>query len=124
MFFKTSLGLDAWEYAINNLATILDEQISEHKTSLDPDDVRDMMDLYLKEIENTTDGNSSFYKTTGYYNLIGTFTDLFIAGMETTSSTLLWTFLYLLHHPDIKRNVQEEIDKVFDSLTFNYKLPI
>merc|ERR1712226_364870 len=32
--------------------------------------------------------------------------------METTSSTLTWTFLLLLHHPPIKRKVQEEIDMV------------
>jgi len=65
-----------------------------------------------KEIKNTTDKESCFYKETGFYALISSFTDLFIAGMETTSTTLLWTFLYLLHHPDIKEKVYQEIDQV------------
>jgi cytochrome P450 len=91
---------------------ILKEQIDTHKSSIDPDNSRDMMDLYLNEIENTNDVNSSFYKETGHFAWIKSFTDLFIAGMETTSTTLLWTFLYLLHHPDVKTKVHEEIDNV------------
>ena len=110
--FKTKLGLDAWENAVQDLASILREQIEEHKSSFDPDYARDMMDLFLNEIEQTTNEKSSFYKETGHFALINSFTDLFIGGMETTSTTLLWTFLYLLHHPDIKEKVYEEIDKV------------
>ena len=109
---KTKIGLDAWEDAIQNLALILKEQIHTHKSSIDPDNSRDMMDLYLNEIENTDDVKSSFYKETGHFALINSFTDLFVAGMETTSSTLLWTFLYLLHHPDVKMKVHTEIDIV------------
>ena len=38
--------------------------------------------------------------------------DLLFAGTETTATTLTWTIVYLLHHPDVMEKVQEEIDKV------------
>ena len=71
-----------------------------------------MTDLFLKEIGSTDDTDSSFYKERGHFNLVNDFIDLFIAGMETTSTSLLWTFFYLLHHPDIKTKIHEELDKV------------
>jgi cytochrome P450 len=38
--------------------------------------------------------------------------DLFLAGMETTASSLMWTFLYMIHHPDIQKRVHQELDEV------------
>ena len=48
----------------------------------------------------------------GYYALLNNLIDLFLAGMETTASSLMWTFLYLLHHPDIQRKIHQELDEV------------
>ena len=36
----------------------------------------------------------------------------FIVGSETTSTMLLWTMLYLLHHEDAQAMVHGEIEKV------------
>ena len=38
-------------------------------------------------------------------------------GSETTSTTLLWTMLYLLHHEDVQARVHWEIDKVGNVLS-------
>jgi len=38
--------------------------------------------------------------------------DMFMAGMETTSTSLIWTYLYLVHHPDKQKRVHEELDAV------------
>ena len=112
LLFKKTLMLDLFEDTIKGLTSMIQEQIEEHKSTLNPDDIRDMADLFLKEIGNTKDKESSFYKERGYFNMTNDFIDLFLAGMETTSTSLLWTFLYLLHHPDIKRTVHQEIDRV------------
>lgn len=38
--------------------------------------------------------------------------DLFTAGMETTGTTMMWSFVYMLENPDVMRKVQQEIDDV------------
>ena len=97
---------------INDLRKLMREHIKHHQETLDPNDPRDFIDKYLIEIENTTDENSSFYKSNGVENLEGTLLDLFMAGSETTSTTLSWAVLFMIRYPDVQRKVQEEIDTV------------
>jgi cytochrome P450 len=52
----------------------------------------------------------SFTGTTGVLNLKNLMLDLFIAGTETTSTSLLWLILLLAAHPDTQEKVQQEID--------------
>ena len=109
---KELLGFDKNEKVFSDLQNFVLPFMKKHKTELDPDNIKDFMDLMLVEIQNTTDPKSSFYGETGHFALFNNIIDLFIAGMETTSSALLWTFLYMLHHPDIQSKVHDEIDQV------------
>ena len=108
------VGLHLWRDALKNLTNIIEARADEHTGTIDPDNIRDMMDLFLNEIDNTTDKDSSFFKDRGYYAMVNNFIDLFVAGMETTSSSIIWTFLYLLHHPDVKNRIHEELDEVLN----------
>ena len=38
--------------------------------------------------------------------------DLFLAGSETTSTTLNWAVLYMVRYPEVQARVQEELDSV------------
>ena len=45
--------------------------------------------------------------------------DLFSAGVETLKTSLLWAIVYMLHNPEVKVKVQQELDTVVG----NDKLP-
>ena len=41
--------------------------------------------------------------------------DLFEAGSETTSTTILWSVLYMALHPEIQKKCQVEVDEKIGS---------
>uniref|UniRef100_A0A3B5A4V2 Cytochrome P450 2J6-like n=1 Tax=Stegastes partitus TaxID=144197 RepID=A0A3B5A4V2_9TELE len=84
-------------------------EINEHKKTMDPSDRRDYIDCYLNEIQ-TSKGQDD--NTFDEENLIICVLDLFVAGSETTSTTLRWAFLYMAKYPEIQEKVQAEIDRV------------
>jgi hypothetical protein len=45
-------------------------------------------------------------------HLIGTLSDLYFAGSDTTSSTLSWMVLYLSKMPHIQKKFQDEIEAI------------
>lgn len=96
----------------NDLIKLMKEQIKEHQDTLDPNDPRDFIDKVLIEIQNTVNPESSFYGDTGICNLENTLFDLFLAGSETTSTTLTWAVLYMIRYPHVQAKVQEELDSM------------
>ena len=46
--------------------------------------------------------------------------DLFLAGSETTSTTLNWAVLYMVRYPEIQAKVQEELDTVVGTDRYDY----
>lgn len=60
------------------VAKMITELIESHKKTHDKENPRDFIDLYLTEILNTKDPNSSFYKETGEDNLTTLLIDLFV----------------------------------------------
>uniref|UniRef100_A0A3P9N872 Cytochrome P450, family 2, subfamily N, polypeptide 13 n=1 Tax=Poecilia reticulata TaxID=8081 RepID=A0A3P9N872_POERE len=86
----------------DSILDFLHEEIQEHKKDLDDSNPRDYIDSFLIELENGfTESNLAFCSL-----------DLFIAGTETTATTLQWALIFLIKNPDIQEKVQAEIDRV------------
>ncbi|NXG23182.1 CP2K1 protein, partial [Grallaria varia] len=84
----------------------------EHLKNLDKNDQRSFIDAFLvKQQEEKSNTNGYFHNE----NLITLVSNLFTAGIETTSTTLYWGFLLMMKYPDIQRKVHEEIDQVIGS---------
>ena len=45
-------------------------------------------------------------------DLVSSIADLYVAGSETTSTSIRWTVLLLTKHPEVQRKAQETIDEV------------
>ena len=103
-----------YSFAMNIFHDVIDmmkANIEKHQQTLDVNDPRDYTDMALMEIEKTTDPKSSFYGQFGLDNLKVTLFDLFVAGSETTSTTLTWAALYMVRYPGVQSRVQAELDR-------------
>ena len=90
----------------------MNDYMTKHIKNFDKAEKNNMMDVMIEKNLTETDETSSFFGEMGRENILKIFQDFFIAGMETTSSTLIWTFLYLLHYPDVQEKVHKEIVRV------------
>nr|UPI11580.1 cytochrome P450 18A101 [Mythimna separata] len=89
--------------------------IDEHRETLNVDNVRDLIDVYLIEIEKAkTEGRAGelFEGRDHELQLKQILGDLFSAGMETIKSSLLWMIVFMLRNPEAKKRVQEELDAI------------
>ncbi|XP_072505765.1 cytochrome P450 2J2-like isoform X2 [Notamacropus eugenii] len=89
------------------LKSFVKHVIKQHKEDLNPEETRDFIDAYLKELSKD-DIHPSFNEE----NLVFCTLDLFLAGTETTSTTLRWALLYMALYPEIQGKIQAEIDRV------------
>ena len=96
----------------HEIMDFIEDSVRTHQENLDPAAPNDYTDTVLIEMERTRDPASSFYGEAGMENLTNSLMDLFLAGSETTSTTLTWAMLYMIRYPEIQAKVQAELDTV------------
>lgn len=64
---------------------------------------------YLKEMEKCKDKSGYYFNDT---NLHGNIQALFLAGSETTRTSIYWLLLSMANFPEVQQKVHSEIDKV------------
>ncbi|KJH44897.1 hypothetical protein DICVIV_09050 [Dictyocaulus viviparus] len=79
-----------------------------HSLDAEPRDYTDAFLLRMKEDCKNGVKYSSFDNESLVVNIM----DLWIAGQETTSTTILWGLIYLLRNPEVVNNVRKELLKV------------
>ena len=90
---------------ITELRTMFRASIAEHKASLDPNHPRDFIDVYLLEMMTGTNPNFDME------SLEITCLDLFKAGAETSSTTILWIILFLVRYQEVQEKCFMEISR-------------
>nr|XP_034966281.1 cytochrome P450 2K6-like isoform X1 [Zootoca vivipara] len=118
MFPALGFLLGAYKTVLQNrdeLFAFINATFIKHLRDLDENDQRSFIDSFLirqqEEEEKKKKTNAYFHNE----NLTRVVTDLFGAGMETTSTTLRWGLLLMMKYPEIQIKVQEEIAKVVGS---------
>ena len=66
----------------------------------------------MKAKKEAEDEDSSVKEFLTDGNLIMTMAEVFMAGLETTASTLCWALLYLIHNPEVQKMLHQELDQV------------
>ncbi|ESO91954.1 hypothetical protein LOTGIDRAFT_162958 [Lottia gigantea] len=84
------------------LRAFISSGFEDHRESMHPDEIRDFIDACLANKDSSISDKVKFKATL----------DLFVAGSDTTASTLDWAFLYLLLNPGVMKKCQQEIDDV------------
>ncbi|XP_023564557.1 cytochrome P450 2D17-like, partial [Octodon degus] len=86
--------------ALKDFLYLLDNLLTEHKTTWDSaQPPRDLTDAFLAEMEKAKGNPESSFNDE---NLRMFISDLFMAGMVTTSTTLAWALLLMILHPDVQ----------------------
>ncbi|PNF29827.1 hypothetical protein B7P43_G09526 [Cryptotermes secundus] len=93
----------------SDLKDIFMASILEHQKGYSPDKTNDLIDAFLHEMETRKAVETSSFTVD---QLIMICMDFFIAGAQTTSTTLDFVFIMMLLYPDVQRRVQAELDAV------------
>ncbi|CAD5214541.1 unnamed protein product [Bursaphelenchus xylophilus] len=114
-FFKTHCQklIDVY----TNIFKDMDRNIAEHKERLHADghtEARDYVDAYLMEVEKmeARGEDTSLFTDVQLKNMAF---DFWLAGQETTSTTITWGIAYLIHNVHVQEKAFEELDRVIGS---------
>jgi len=106
------LKKDEWLAANYRVLDMMRASIEDHEKTMDMDAPRDFIDMALIESSQTKDEKSSFFGEVGRTNLANILFDLFLAGGETSSTTLAWAVLFMVRNPRVQDRVQAELEQV------------
>ncbi|XP_078611614.1 cytochrome P450 2D6-like [Branchiostoma floridae x Branchiostoma japonicum] len=88
------------------------EMIGQHKATYDPENIRDYIDAYLHQLQKEREDGEKSATYLSDEELEQNVFDLFIAGSESTATTLQWATLLLMVNPEVQKKVQQELDDV------------
>ncbi|XP_004616452.2 steroid 17-alpha-hydroxylase/17,20 lyase [Sorex araneus] len=93
---------------------LLNKIFENYKETYTGDSTRNMLDILIQAKMNLDNNNAASNQNSTLLSdehILGTIGDIFGAGVETTVSTTQWLIAYLLHHPQLMKRIQEEIDQ-------------
>ncbi|XP_065652575.1 steroid 17-alpha-hydroxylase/17,20 lyase isoform X4 [Hydra vulgaris] len=109
-FFPSAASRNIYEI-IRLRDPILKRKLQEHRNSYDENNLRDVTDSLIKVSLNSALENDSHEKITDD-NIEFLLNDFIIAGSETSSNTVLWFIVYMLHWPEYQNKLYYEILKI------------
>uniref|UniRef100_A0A7N8XCQ6 Cytochrome P450 2G1-like n=1 Tax=Mastacembelus armatus TaxID=205130 RepID=A0A7N8XCQ6_9TELE len=94
---------------MEEIKEFIKKKIQEHKETLHPSSPKDYIDCFLIQMDQEKNNPTTEFN---YDNLVCTLLNLFLAGTETTSSTIRYALNVLIKYPNIQEKMHHEIDVV------------
>ncbi|XP_047349346.1 methyl farnesoate epoxidase-like [Vespa velutina] len=112
----------------NRLWLYFKKIITEHQETEMQNEPTNLIDIYLKEMQTQCSSNLSSSSNFNDENLIALIRDLFIASIETTSSTTGFVIAFLSVNQNVQKKIHDELDEVFGKdisprLAYRNRLP-
>ena len=89
---------------------ILHTKYKEQLETFQPGKIRGFTDALIKALKDN--GKEETMNTITEEHILMSMADFFAAGAETSTSTLLWIFLFINNHPEVQKKLHQEIDEV------------
>ncbi|XP_076038333.1 methyl farnesoate epoxidase-like [Oratosquilla oratoria] len=102
--FPEWTGYNTAIHLYDTIREVIMKELELHEKTFDPDNLQTFLDVYLMQIRENKD-NDSFTKE----QLTVISLDLFLAGFETTTSTLMWAVVLMAMYPDVQEKVFHEL---------------
>jgi cytochrome P450 len=99
---------------IGQLMQFFNRQVEEHLKTIDFESdlpPTDFTEAYLKEKKRQGNDDPRYSR----YNMLNVVFDLWLAGMETTATTLSWALIYLIHNPECQEKMYRELNNKIGS---------
>ena len=93
---------------------IIQKHLKEHRERFDPEEpVRDLISglIHVQHEARDLDAEDRAALLSDDY-LVNTIEDMFVAGYETTSTTLKWAIAFLVNYPQYQTDIQHQLDEV------------
>ncbi|EDO46999.1 predicted protein [Nematostella vectensis] len=100
------------EYVRITRDELLDRKLNEHRETYEEGNIRDLTDALIKALEEAKKEDSKVKDLITQDHVVLTMADAFSGGLETTTSTLRWFFVYMMSNPEVQARVHAELDDV------------
>ncbi|XP_076807903.1 cytochrome P450 2U1-like [Clavelina lepadiformis] len=92
--------------AFKDFAEITNKVFNEHEETFDKEHPKDFIDAFLKNMKEGSDKNFDIEHLRMYLR------DILEGGIVTTTDTINWSLIFLLHYPEIQTKIREEIRQI------------
>ena len=107
-----SKGLQLIKQAVKDRDTILQKKFDEHKNTYQDCVTRDLTDALIKAMRESQAENPEKALPITEDHVVLTMNDIFSAGLETTSTCVLWALAYLAINQKVQERLHQELDDV------------
>ena len=105
------LGFTSIHQYADKMFQFCNEYIELHrKKPIDGDSPLTFIEAFLHKIQEQKNPLDPLHGDRGILNLQNTVLDLFMAGSDTTATTLNWAMMYMVLYPDIQTKVRNELN--------------